>query len=1567
MSRTATYKAGGTYITDGQNFGAVSWSNTGNASSSDGTYATAALFDNTSELLVAKNFSWNLGSEAIIEGVTVRIEKSSSVNAKCADDYVTLINADGTAEGNNKAEAGQWSDTDTTSTYGGTTDTWGLTLSGLDVDDPDFGVGIAANGTSDGTFGPTAQIDYMEMQLTYHYAYVPASSGGALGGGASDSGVFFAPVISGGALGGGGAALSLQVLEVGDGGALVGGSATATKTLPLFEGAGGALVGGIAVEDLILSPTVSGGGLVGGTAAVGGSSGVVGSGGGLVGGTAAAYGTTSAIGSGGALVGGTARVTGSDAYYPEGGVLAGGGAHIYGTQTIPVGGGALAGGAASFGQVQTPTISGGALAGGTADVLLFYLGIGGALAGGGATEILGYIGQGGANLGGVAGTTFIDFYDGTGGAVAGGKSVVTSKKVFKGVPTGGVVASNEVGNGTFATYHYNAFGGVSVDNSLDPSIINHRFEKDVDFLWRLRAFVFNDITFLWNTGQLGIYFYRVIGKGRQGDECNLKADPCCQKYIMNIQARTIAELCEKISERKFILPIESVQRFARPAALGNIFDDFDAQQNLIEEFDEENGDCNELIPVEICDVPQCADFCVDFDLVVSTNFDIIKLQVNAAPVFESGGGLSAQRTIYTAGTAKVVFDPNLPAFSFEASGLGQDSTAETPRAGVLMSGSAVVATDSYTGRGGVVVGGGPVPVGFSGWVYVGGVWPETASSYPREYEVVNDLEGESNPAGVAWQLPERALVSDDVYTEADISFGNESEYLVLRKFNNIHVPDGGLVFGLLAYIHRYSTQVTTRDSSVKLVVGNTVISDNDLAKTGVDWPVWFETTSVYGSNGLEDGETPFVDEILTAEEVNDTNLGIALRVSDEAVGGGTTVLARVDTMELQAIWEFADKGKIRIGGSSKIVSSSHSYVGSGGIEISGGNAGIKANYVFKSLGLGQGQPTAFVIGGNYFTRFYYESDDVSLAWENDSTIDLGNTGAVAYWPVESENQGLWELLGGFPVANAEWQTPERATLADAVTTTSPHYAQVDLGGVDKASEFLVVRDWNLNLADHFRIHGIRVIVANRFAQNIPNPGVTDVRDTYVYLVNGDTIRSNNLAKTDTWHEFPNSVIYGSTGFDGSAEWRDLEADPLTPDEVNNPNFGVAIAVSNFDTTADTFAKIDGIAMEFTIEAFGRIQVEVTEPKIGGEADAFPSFTDYNGSGGATIGGGARIVPFWESFNGGLLVNPALDPLEELLNIPREKVIYNHVVSGGVDVGGESDVPVGVFGYTATGGVDMGGEAGRAKNVWTYDVDPSFAIFVGGSADYVSGDLGDQITTMKFSMTILQTTASFAEDEDLQDAELLTDLVSQCGCTQIPLTVEFGHNFARDNIFSKFLIRNNFTISRKLFLRYNVSNDSWQDNLHYRGLSADANTEEKWDIVFELQCTDAMGGINIGRKIWKLSMGVQRKNLTTQEDFDTRVIIGILPEALCDVNANELDFEVNYNTLLDVADVNPEATIYQNSIFDNIGLFRNRGWTETPDLIFSISQSGLQEDQERVDLTNPVLHPADANRININNL
>jgi hypothetical protein len=80
---------------------------------------------------------------------------------------------------------------------------------------------------------------------------------------------------------------------------------------------------------------------------------------------------------------------------------------------------------------------------------------------------------------------------------------------------------------------------------------------------------------------------------------------------------------------------------------------------------------------------------------------------------------------------------------------------------------------------------------------------------------------------------------------------------------------------------------------------------------------------------------------------------------------------------------------------------------------------------------------------------------------------------------------------------------------------------------------------------------------------------------------------------------------------------------------------------------------------------------------------------------------------------------------------------------------------------------------------------------------------------------------------------------------------------------------------------------------------------------------------------------------------------VIPDVICAASGAILNFSVSYDTQLDNAAVSPRATVYQNSIYDNIGLFRNPAWIAAPDLLLTISQAGSAQPVTRVDLTKAV--------------
>jgi hypothetical protein len=346
--------------------------------------------------------------------------------------------------------------------------------------------------------------------------------------------------------------------------------------------------------------------------------------------------------------------------------------------------------------------------------------------------------------------------------------------------------------------------------------------------------------------------------------------------------------------------------------------------------------------------------------------------------------------------------------------------------------------------------------------------------------------------------------------------------------------------------------------------------------------------------------------------------------------------------------------------------------------------------------------------------------------------------------------------------------------------------------------------------------------------------------------------------------------------------------------------------------------------------------------MGGSADARPSFQEITASGGMTVGGDAIVKPYLEFGSGGATVSG---------NAGVTSVCVDRGTGGCVVSGSVISPSNGIYSVVSDGGISMSGVAGRRTESWTFHASGNIA-FIFGEADYHSSDLGDFIETMEFDIDVDGMLVQFDSDKDLHDAEGVVEMLSRCGCGDIPLTLNLEQRIARDNNFAKFLVRNSLTIPSRLTMQYNMPNDSWQSNLHYTGWSADANARETWDVVFDIQCTQNLGGIFIGRQIWKLGMEVTRRNTTSGISFSTRVVIGVLPDQIC--AANELKFKATLDTQTGITEITPTATIYQSVLYDDIGMFKNNAWITSPNLIFTVSQSGLDVIQNRIDLTSDVL-------------
>lgn len=137
------------------------WSNPTNVYASDGSYATCAVNNTTSDPLRCTNFGFSIPSAALITGVTVYVERKSS-STLTLDNSVQLVYA-AAAIGTDKSTGATWPTADAAATFGGTNDTWGYALTPAIVNSSTFGVQLKVSSTA----SRTASVDCVIMRVDY--------------------------------------------------------------------------------------------------------------------------------------------------------------------------------------------------------------------------------------------------------------------------------------------------------------------------------------------------------------------------------------------------------------------------------------------------------------------------------------------------------------------------------------------------------------------------------------------------------------------------------------------------------------------------------------------------------------------------------------------------------------------------------------------------------------------------------------------------------------------------------------------------------------------------------------------------------------------------------------------------------------------------------------------------------------------------------------------------------------------------------------------------------------------------------------------------------------------------------------------------------------------------------------------------------------------------------------------------------------------------------------------------------------------------------------------------------
>jgi hypothetical protein len=289
-------------------------------------------------------------------------------------------------------------------------------------------------------------------------------------------------------------------------------------------------------------------------------------------------------------------------------------------------------------------------------------------------------------------------------------------------------------------------------------------------------------------------------------------------------------------------------------------------------------------------------------------------------------------------------------------------------------------------------------------------------------------------------------------------------------------------------------------------------------------------------------------------------------------------------------------------------------------------------------------------------------------------------------------------------------------------------------------------------------------------------------------------------------------------------------------------------------------------------------------------------------------------------------------------------------------------------YTGSGGATFYGQAdasiisgGVTPTASSYSYASSgFVVTTGGSADSESS-FDVSYVTYGGVKVLLDEYILFG----LGTAPLLpvpADLVeTACGtCIAFPLNLYIEDNLENPSIFANFLRRNAFEMPDLMKVSYSNRLEFWSQSQHFTGLSTDSSAEELWRVQYEFGCTSNYDGETGSYPLLKFSILITKKNLTTNATSDTKVLVYLPPEQVCNIIRNfsqDLIFQVNVRTqnLTNINNITAESVL----IMDNIGIFSSTYWASNPNLEIRITAIDTTTTVNTVDIfpifpTNPVV-------------
>lgn len=149
---------------------ASGWTNSTNVFTSNDVRATRNISTGggVTPALLVSNFGFAVPANAIIKGFAVAVERSHNGSGLTTldDNSVRLMKAL-SAVGSNLATGTNWGTSDSTATYGNSTNMWGTTWTVAEVNNSGFGLSLAADCATCGIIDRDAQVDHVTINAFY--------------------------------------------------------------------------------------------------------------------------------------------------------------------------------------------------------------------------------------------------------------------------------------------------------------------------------------------------------------------------------------------------------------------------------------------------------------------------------------------------------------------------------------------------------------------------------------------------------------------------------------------------------------------------------------------------------------------------------------------------------------------------------------------------------------------------------------------------------------------------------------------------------------------------------------------------------------------------------------------------------------------------------------------------------------------------------------------------------------------------------------------------------------------------------------------------------------------------------------------------------------------------------------------------------------------------------------------------------------------------------------------------------------------------------------------------------